>query len=575
MSAAESPPGRARGFDNNLTHYGDQDFASYLRRSFTKSMGYTENSLARPTIGIVTSESGFNNCHRQMPELVRAVERGVLLAGGLPVAFPTISLGEPFLHPTSMKFRNLMAMDVEEMIRAQPVDAVVLVGGCDKTVPAQLMGAFSVDKPAVQLVTGPMMTGSYHGERLGACTDCRRFWGRYRAGEVTAAQIGAVEGNLATTSGTCAVMGTASTMACIAEALGISLPGSAAIPNVHADRLRVGENSGALAVELARTGVPPSAVVTKDAVVNALRVLLAIGGSTNAVIHLTAMVRRLGLGFTPEELNSLSDTTPVLVDLKPSGEHYMEDFHRAGGVPAVFRELGELMNLDCPTVTGRTWRETLADRDPWCDASVVRSLDAPVSPVGGIVSLSGNLAPAGAILKRSAADPELFESEGRAVVFDSLADLAERIDAPDLDVEPGDFLVLKNAGPVAEAMPEAGYIPIPKVLAEKGVRDMVRMSDARMSGTAYGTIVLHIAPEAAVGGPLALVRDGDRIRLSVRDRSLELLVLDSELDRRRAQWTPPVPAGPERGYSRLYRDHVLQADQGCDFDFCLPAAAEV
>ncbi|MGW5755209.1 dihydroxy-acid dehydratase [Nocardia rhamnosiphila] len=575
MSPAESPAGRPRGFDNNLTHYGDHGFASYLRRSFTKSMGYTENSLARPTIGIVTSESGFNSCHRQMPELVRAVERGVLLAGGLPVAFPTISLGEPFLHPTSMKFRNLMAMDVEEMVRAQPVDAVVLVGGCDKTVPAQLMGAFSVDKPAVQLVTGPMMTGSYHGERLGACTDCRRFWGRYRAGEVTAAQIDAVEGNLATTSGTCAVMGTASTMACIAEALGISLPGSAAIPNVHADRLRAGENSGALAVELARTGVAPSAVVTKDSVVNALRVLLAIGGSTNAVIHLTAVARRLGLGFTPEELNSLSDATPVLVDLKPSGEHYMEDFHRAGGVPAVFRELGELMNLDCPTVTGRTWREILADRDPWRDRAVVRPLDTPVSPVGGIVSLSGNLAPAGAILKRSAADPALFESEGRAVVFESLADLAERIDAPDLDVESGDFLVLKNAGPVAEAMPEAGYIPIPKSLAERGVKDMVRISDARMSGTAYGTIVLHIAPEAAVGGPLALVRDGDRIRLSVRDRLLELLVSDSELERRRAQWTPPAPVGPERGYSRLYRDHVLQADQGCDFDFCLPTAAGV
>ncbi|NKY59464.1 dihydroxy-acid dehydratase [Nocardia flavorosea] len=574
MSPEISPPD-PRGIDNNLTHYGDRGFAAYLRRSFTKSMGYTENSLARPTVGIVTSESGFNNCHRQMPELVRAVERGVLLAGGLPVAFPTISLGEPFLYPTSMKFRNLMAMDVEEMIRAQPVDSVVLVGGCDKTVPAQLMGVFSVDKPAVQLVTGPMMTGSYHGERLGACTDCRRFWGWYRAGEVSTEQIAAVEGNLATTSGTCAVMGTASTMACLAEALGVSLPGTAAIPNVHADRLRAGENSGALAVELARTGVPPSAVVTGEAVTNALRVLLAIGGSTNAVIHLTAMARRLGLAVGASELNELSDSTPVLVDLKPSGEHYMEDFHRAGGVPAVIRELGELMNLDCPTVTGRTWREILAETDPWRDDTVVRPLRAPVSAVGGIVSLSGNLAPAGAILKRSAADPRLFESEGRAVVFESLADLAERIDAPDLDVEPGDFLVLKNAGPVAEAMPEAGYIPIPKVLAEQGVKDMVRMSDARMSGTAYGTIVLHIAPEAAVGGPLALVRNGDRIRLSVRDRSLELLVSADELEQRREQWVPPSPAAPERGYSRLYRDHVLQADEGCDFDFCQPVTAEV
>lgn len=573
MSGPE-PPAGPRGIDNNLTHYGDHAFASYLRRSFTKSMGYTEDSLARPTIGIVTSESGFNNCHRQMPELVDAVKRGVMLAGGLPVAFPTISLGEPFLHPTSMKFRNLMAMDVEEMVRAQPVDAVVLVGGCDKTVPAQLMGAFSVDRPAVQLVTGPMMTGSFHGERLGACTDCRRFWGRYRAGEVSSEQIAAVEGNLATTSGTCAVMGTASTMACIAEALGMSLPGSAAIPNVHADRLRAGENSGALAARLARSAVRPSEIVSKDSVVNALRVLLAIGGSTNAVIHLTAMVRRLGLSFSAEELNSLSDTTPVLVDLKPSGDHYMEDFHRAGGVPAVFRELGELMNLDCSTVAGSTWRDVLDAADSWRDETVIRSVDDPVSPVGGLVSLSGNLAPDGAILKRSAADASLFESEGRAVVFDSLQDVADRIDSPDLDVSPDDFLVLRNAGPVAEAMPEAGYIPIPRVLAEQGVKDMVRMSDARMSGTAYGTIVLHISPEAAVGGPLALVRDGDRIRMSVRQRSLELLVSEDELARRRAAWRPAEREN-ERGYSRLYRDHVMQADQGCDFDFCVPAGAEV
>ncbi|MDV8066655.1 dihydroxy-acid dehydratase [Rhodococcus sp. IEGM 1366] len=571
MSPSEVPPRPpGTGFDRDLTHYGDVGFASYLRRTFTKSMGYTEDSLSRPTIGIVTSESGFNNCHRQMPELVEAVKRGVMLAGGLPIAFPTISLGEAFLYPTSMKFRNLMAMDVEEMVRAQPVDSVVLVGGCDKTVPAQLMGAFSAAKPAIQLVTGPMMTGSYQGERLGACTDCRRFWGRYRSGEVTQPQINAVEGRLATTAGTCAVMGTASTMACIAEALGISIPGSAAIPNVHADRLRAGEHSGALAVDLARTGVAPSEIVTKDSVVNALRVLLAIGGSTNAVIHLTAMSRRLGLSFSDEEFNSLSDSTPVLVDLKPSGEHYMEDFHNAGGVPAVFRELGDLMNLDCTLVTGQTWRQVLDDWDDWRDESVVHSLAQPVSPVGGIVALSGNLAPRGAILKRSAASEELFESEGRAVVFESLDDLANRIDSPDLDVEPDDFLVLKNAGPVAAAMPEAGYIPIPKVLAERGVKDMVRMSDARMSGTAYGTIVLHIAPEAAAGGPLALVRNGDRIRLSVRSKSLDLLVADDELDRRRRAWTPSEQE-PDRGYSLLYREHVTQADQGCDFDFCIPS----
>lgn len=565
MSGDESP----QGFDRNLTHYGDTGFARYLRRSFAQSMGYSREELDRPTVGIATSVSGFNNCHRQMPELVEAVKRGVLAAGGLPVDFPTISLGEPFMHPTTMMFRNLMAMDVEEMVRAQPMDAVVLVGGCDKTVPAQLMGALSAGVPAVQLVVGPMMTGHYQGERLGACTDCRRFWGKHRAGEVDANSIQAIEGNLATTAGTCAVMGTASTMACLAEALGMSIPGSASIPNVHADRLRAGEASGNAALRLARERVAPDAIVTRAAVINAMRVLLAIGGSTNAIIHLTAIVGRLGVSLGAEELNELSDTTPVLVDLKPTGQHYMEDFHRAGGVPAVMRALGDLVDLECRTVTGETWAEVLERTPTWRDSSIIRDRQDPVNPVGGLVSLSGSLAPRGAILKRAAADESLFEKEGRAVVFESLEDLAERIDSPDLDVTADDFLVLKHAGPVARAMPEAGYIPIPRVLAEQGVTDMVRMSDARMSGTAYGTVILHIAPEAAVGGPLALVRNGDRIRLSVREKRLDLLVDEDELERRAPSTAPPEP---ERGYAKLYTRHVLQADRGCDFDFCVPDA---
>ncbi len=552
------------GLRRGLTHYGDPDFALYLRRSFARSMGYSTSLLDRPVIGIANTASGYNNCHRLVPDLVEAVKRGVLAAGALPLEFPTTSLGEPFLNPTSLMFRNLMAIDTEEMIRAQPMDAVVLVGGCDKTVPAQLMGAISADVPAIQLVTGPMMTGRLKGERLGACTDCRRFWARYRAGEVSRAQIDEIEGGLATTAGTCAVMGTASTMASIVEALGMMLPGTAAIPSVHADRLRAAEASGAAAVRLAQSKITPRRVVTEKSVENALRVLLAIGGSTNAVLHLTAIAGRAGIDVRLDRLNALSDSTPVIVDLKPTGPHYMEDLFAAGGIGAVLRELKPLLHLDVLTVTGETLGERLAAADPFVDRAVVRSLEEPLQPNGGLVALFGSLAPKGAILKRAAADPKLFESTGRAVVFDSLDDLAARIDSPDLDVTPADFLVLQNAGPTSESgMPEAGYLPIPGKLAKKGVKDMVRISDARMSGTAYGTVVLHVAPDAASGGPLAKVRTGDRIRISVAERRIDLLVDPAELARR--PFAPP--AAPARGYRRLYREQVLQADQGCDFDF--------
>ncbi|WP_108880506.1 dihydroxy-acid dehydratase [Anderseniella sp. Alg231-50] len=560
------------GLAKGLTNYGDRDFSIYLRRSFASSMGYSRDMLSKKIVGIAYTPSGYNNCHRHFPEMLEAVKRGVLTAGALPVEFPTISLGEVFLNPTSLKFRNLMSMDTEEMIRAQPMDAVVLMGGCDKTVPAQLMGAVSADLPAVQIVAGPMMTSRHGEERLGACTDCRRFWGKYRAGEIDTDEINTVEMRLATTAGTCAVMGTASTMACIAEALGMSFPGTAAIPAVHADRLRAAEATGIAAVNLMARPVRPSEIITRDSVENALRVLLALGGSTNAIVHLTAIAGRAGIDIPLTWLNELSETTPVLVNLKPVGSHYMEDFFYAGGLGAVLRELKPLLNLDCATVTGDTLGERLDQPAEPADRKVISSARSPLEAKGGLVALFGSLAPRGAILKRSAADNTLFEKEGRAVVFSSLEDLAARIDDPDLDVTADDFLVLQNAGPTSPSgMPEAGYLPIPKKLSSQGVKDMVRISDARMSGTAFGTIVLHVTPEAAQAGPLALVQNGDRIRLSVENKTIDLLVDEEELERRRASYQSSArDAATLRGYDKLYAEQVLQADEGCDFAFMKP-----
>lgn len=562
--------GQPQGFSQGLTNYGDAGFAVYLRRSFAKSMGYSNEMLSKPIVGIAYTPSGFNNCHRHFPEMLEAVKRGVLAAGALPLEFPTVSLGEVFLSPTSLVYRNLMSMDTEEMVRAQPIDSVVLMGGCDKTVPAQLMGAASAGKPAIQLVAGPMMTSRYGDERLGACTDCRRFWGKYRAGEVSETEIKNIEGGLATTAGTCAVMGTASTMACIAEGLGMMLPGTAAIPAVHADRLRAAEATGKRAVELIGSDLTPRRIITNEAIENALRVLLALGGSTNAIVHLAAVVGRLGIKISLERMNELSDTTPVLVNLKPTGSHYMEDFFAAGGMSSVLRELEPLLHLDCMTITGETLGQRLAaEKGAYVDRGVIASRDNPVEPVGGLVALFGSLAPNGAILKRSAADKNLFEKEGRAIVFSSLEDLGARIDDPDLDVTADDFLVLQNAGPKSPSgMPEAGYLPIPSKLARAGVKDMVRISDARMSGTAFGTIVLHVSPDAASGGPLALVQNGDRIKLSVKGRSIDLLVDADELDRRRKKLDGAEKISPpSRGYQKLYYDTVLQAEDGCDFDF--------
>ncbi|MBR0646435.1 dihydroxy-acid dehydratase [Roseomonas hellenica] len=561
-----------RGLARNTSNYGDRDFALYLRRSFAKSMGYSQAMLDKPVVGIADTGSDYNNCHRTAPELIEAVKRGVLAAGGLPLSFPTISICEPSLSPCSMHYRNLMALDTEAMLANQPMDAAVLVGGCDKTVPAQLMGAISSGTPSVMLVVGPMLAQAFEGERLSACTDCRRYWARYRAGEVSEEKINTLEGKLATTAGTCGVMGTASTMACLAATLGFMPLDAASAPAVHADRLRIAEEAGAQAVRLIRNPVAPLSLMTQGNFDNAVRVLLSLGGSTNAIVHLAAIAGRSGLELDLKRLDALSETTPVLVDLKPTGEGYMEDFHSAGGMRALLWELRDLLDLEAKDLDGVTLAERIGDGSHYVNRRIIRARGEPVSPVGGLVALFGSLAPDGAILKRSAATPALFETEARCMVFDGLEDLANRIDDPALDVTPQDILVLKGAGPRSPAgMPEAGYLPIPKKLARQGVKDMVRMSDCRMSGTAFGTIVLHIAPEAAVGGPLALVETGDRIRLSVKNRTLDLLVDEATLAKRRAAWSP-APA-PKRGWDRLVHEQVTQAPAGADLRF-LTAAGE-
>ena len=557
------PTGMRRG----LAQYGDAGFSVFLRKAFIKALGYSDDALERPVVGIVDTGSGYNACHGNMPDLIAAASRGVMLAGGIPVPFPVISIHESFAHPTSMFLRNLMAMDVEEMIRAQPMDAVILIGGCDKTVPALLMGAASANIPAILLVTGPMLAGNWRGERVGACTDCRRFWARFRAGEIDAREIAEIDGELAPTAGTCSVMGTASTMALAAEAMGMMLPGGACAPAVGSARRRHAEMTGTRAVAMAAEGLTPDRIMTQGALRNALTVVQACGGSTNALIHLTAVAGRLGIGVDLDGYDAIGRQTPVLVDLKPTGQGYMEDLQAAGGLATLLREIKPLLDLDCLTVGGVTLGAAIDAAPPPFAQAVVRPFADPVHATGSMVVLRGSLAPEGAVLKAAAATPALLQHQGRAVVFKNLADLAARIDDPALDVTPQCVLVLQNAGPRgAPGMPEAGYLPIPKKLAALGVKDMVRISDARMSGTAFGAIVLHITPEAAIGGPLGLVRDGDIIHLDTAGRRIDLLVAEDELARRRLA-APPPAAAPARGYARLFHDQVLQAGEGCDFDF--------
>jgi dihydroxy-acid dehydratase len=560
-----------KGLRKGLTSYGDAGFSLFLRKAFIKASGYSDDALDRPIVGVTNTFSDYNPCHGNVPDLIESIKRGVLLAGGLPMVFPTISIGESFAHPTSMFLRNLMAMDTEEMIRAQPMDAVVLVGGCDKTLPAQVMGAASNDLPAIVVPAGPMVVGHHKGEVLGACTDCRRLWGQYRAGAIDVAEIELISGRLAPSVGTCMVMGTASTMACILEAMGLALPMSTTAPATHADRRRIAEASGKRAAEMAIAGAPtPSDLITTASVRNAMIVLQAIGGSTNGLIHLTAIAGRAGVHIDLDSFDQLGREVPVLLNLKPSGTHYMEHFHHAGGLPALMRELSTLLDLDAPSVAGRPIGDAIARAEKVPGQDVIRSIAAPLKTAGAMAVLRGNLAPNSAVIKQSAASPNLMRHTGRAVVFDSVEDMTARIDLPDLEVYPDDVLVLRNAGPKgAPGMPEAGYLPIPMKLARQGVKDMVRISDARMSGTAFGTIVLHITPESAVGGPLAIVKTGDRISLDVDARRIDLLIDDEELQRRLVAWKklPPQSNRAHRGYARLFEDSVLQADQGCDFNF--------
>ena len=539
-----------------------------MNRSYLKAEGFSDVLFdGRPVIGIANSWSELTNCNAHLRQVAEAVKRGVWSAGGFPLEFPVMSLGEILMRPTTMLFRNLMAMEVEEQIRAYPLDAVVLLSGCDKTTPAMLMGAASADVPAIMVTGGPMLSGMWRDQELGSGTDARKLWAERRAGQLSDEELAEVESCLSRSSGHCMVMGTASTMASMAEVLGMTLPGNAAIPAPDSRRLALAETSGRRAVEMALAGGPrPSEILTAAAFDNAIRTDMAIGGSTNAIVHLVAIAGRAGVPLPLRRFDELSRSTPLLVNVRPSGKYLMEDFYYAGGLPAVLKELLPLLHADAPTVNGKTLRDNVGTA-PCHNPEVIRSLALPLAPEGGTVILHGNLCPDGAVLKQSAASPHLLVHRGRAVVFDDHEEIARRIDDPALAIDETSVLVLKNAGPKgAPGMPEWGAAPIPARLLQAGVKDMVRISDARMSGTSYGTVILHVAPESAIGGPLALVENGDIIDLDVPNRRLALQVSDEELARRRAAWTPRPPVATS-GYTKLFLDHVLQADEGVDFDF--------
>lgn len=548
------------------TFFGEAGVAGFTHRAFTKAMGFDDSDMARPVIGICNTFSELNNCNGNLRQLAEAVKRGVWQAGGFPLEFPTISLGEIFLNPTSMLYRNLAAMDTEEMIRAQPLDGVVLLVNCDKTTPAALMGAASADIPAIVVSGGPMLNGHFRGQTLGACTDCRRLTAEHRAGTLDTTTYTAIEDGIVRSVGHCMVMGTASTMNSISEALGIALPGNGAIPAPDARRERLAVQAGRRIVGLVQEGIRPSQILTRHAFENAITLLCALGGSTNAVVHLPAIAGRTGIDLPLSLFDAISRRTPVIANMRPAGSYQMEELFEAGGIPAVLRELLPLLHGDALTVTGSTLAENVASASI-DNRDVIRPLSAPLQQDGGLAVLRGNLAPEGAVIKHAAASSHLLQHRGRAVVFRDMADLRSRIDDPDLDVTEDDVLVLQNVGPVGgPGMPEVGNLPIPTKLLRKGVRDMVRVSDARMSGTAFGTIVLHVAPESAIGGPLALVRDGDTIELDVTARRLHLDVDQAVLAQRHAEWRAPVPAFT-RGYGELFLGHVTQAPSGCDFDF--------
>ena len=558
------------GMYKNLTNYGDSEFSIFLRKAFIKGMGYSEEMLNKPIIGITNTYSDYNPCHGNVPDLIKSVKAGILSSGAIPLEFPTISIHESFAYPTSMYLRNLMSIDTEEMMKAQPMDACVLIGGCDKTVPAQLMGAFSANIPAIQLVTGPMLTGSHRGDRVGACTDCRGYWAKFRAEEIDLAEINEVNNQLVPTVGTCGVMGTASTMALITEALGMMISNGASAPAVSAERRRIAEETGKVAVEIANKSFNPKSFLTLKNFKNALTVLSAIGGSTNGIVHLTAMAGRLGIDIDLNEFDKMTKDTPMIVDLKPSGSGYMEDLFKSGGLPRILNELKDYLYLDAITVTGETIKEIIEKNKYNWKQEVIRNVENPIFDKGSIAVLKGNLAPKSAIIKQSAASKELLAHEGVVEVFENLEDLANRIDSDDLNVTKDSILLLKNIGPIgAPGMPEAGLIPIPKKLAKQGVKDMVRISDGRMSGTAAGTIILHVCPEAAAGGTLDIVKSGDIIKLDVKKRLLELKLSDEEIaSRKKSKKSDKIIK--RRGYDKIFHESVLQADKGADFDFLRP-----
>lgn len=554
------------GFFGGLTSYGDEGFSRFLRKVFLSSMGYDDVDLSRPLIGIADTSSGYVTCHREMPQLIEAIKRGVLQSGGLPVVFPTASLPEIMMNPTSMYLRNLMAMETEELIRSQPMDGVVLVGGCDKTVPAQLMAGISAGIPFMQVVAGPMIPGRWQGQKVGACTDCRAAWSDYRGGRIDESQLNDVGAVLAPSGGTCTVMGTASTMACISETLGFAIAGSSTAAAPTGERLVIGAKTGRAIVQAVIDKRTPDKILSRGSFLNAATVLGAIGGSTNAIVHLLAIARRAKIQFTIDDIAEASASVPVLVNCKPSGTGYMDDFHADGGVPQLLHQITANIDLSSLTMTGQSWEDVLKEIAVRVSSGAgIKELSEPVSPKGGLRVLRGNLAPDGAVIKVSAATSSLLNHEGEAVVFESLKDLMERIDDPNLKVTADSVLVLKNAGPYASGMPEAGALPIPKKLAQAGVRDMVRISDARMSGTAFGTVVLHISPEAAIGGPLAIVKDGDRIKLDVENNQLELLVSESEIATRLKSHKRSSSL-PDTSWGSIFKATVLQASEGADID---------
>ena len=539
----------------------------WLRQAAFKAEGFGEPAYQnKPIIGICNTWSELTHCNAHLRQLAEAVKRGVWQAGGFPMEFPVMSLGEYNMRPTTMLFRNLMSMDVEESIRANPLDGVVLLGGCDKTTPALLMGAASADIPAILVTGGPQLKGNWRGEELGSCTDCRRYHTELRAGRITDEQWAELQNSIVRSPGHCMVMGTASTMASMGESLGIALPGNAAIPAVDSRRAQLAEASGRQIMAAVEQDLRPSKIMTQEAFENAIRTLHALGGSTNAIIHLTAIAGRLGIELPLTVFDDLSRTTPFILNLKPSGEFLMEDFFYAGGLPALLNELRPLLHTDAMTVTGRTLGENVSgtiNHNP----DLIRSLDEPLNSEGGLAVVYGSLAPSGGVIKPTAASPDLLTHRGRALVFDNHDDMEHRIDDPDLDVNPEDVLVMRNAGPQGgPGMPEWGVLPLPRKLLQRGIRDMVRLSDARMSGTAFGTVVVHVTPESASGSPLAAVQDGDIIELDVPNRRLDLLVDEREVQRRLTE-VPPQKPHFTRGYGAMYSQHVMQADKGCDFDF--------